>query len=653
MENNNTHKCISNNNSNDKKTRNIDKIKSYIISQPDKIKNLVNFYNKVINIFLEFISITQIYSNKLKELAIKIKLNDEEEEPSEIQLFNILKTILFFNSESLNEIINDIKNKMTIFNDEILIKLNEINNLSKQYFSEINKVILNQKKYEKEMKKYEELLINKEIKNKTHNDSLNINNGVKDAKSAVISQENYFKSVKESNNTLKKIINFSSEVKELVREKINNKIYFILDTLIFFTKKQNDNYELQKINIKETYSSNIHILKEEEELNKHFIHPLPYSLKCLDIYIKKKQKKAKKNSDKNVNNLLYSLIHETNSEEDKKIKNKIRALKRDNILNIVDIITKNKIELSLRDEKIQKRELKRKSIKQILIFMFKEKNNYSEEAKNKLFELLDEDKDNIMYFFKILNNHRAKDKSILNKDTFKFLGEAFEYITKISFNKKDVEIFKLLFILSTTYYYKKNEEKKYLFVYIENFKEFHEKEFWENYFDNFLNYELENTLHIYGPIDEKNKKMEDIQKEKEDKLKISLFSNLLMVIQNMIDFHLDKIFINEFVSKINNKYKFNKEELEQIKAYLDENKSINEKNNIGEIKILEDKENNINNKDIILNLDDEDNNKDKDKIINIDKEEKINNQEIKINNENQNNKDNNLTNKIIYFIDSD
>ena len=69
-----------------------------------------------------------------------------------------------------------------------------------------------------------------------------------------------------------------------------------MDTLIFFTKKQNDNYELQKINIKETYSSNIHTLKEEEELNKHFIHPLPYSLKCLDIYIKKKQKKEKKNS---------------------------------------------------------------------------------------------------------------------------------------------------------------------------------------------------------------------------------------------------------------------------------------------------------------------------------------------------------------------
>ena len=44
--------------SKDKKTRNIDLIKSYIISQPDKIKNLVNFYNRIISVFNEYISIT-------------------------------------------------------------------------------------------------------------------------------------------------------------------------------------------------------------------------------------------------------------------------------------------------------------------------------------------------------------------------------------------------------------------------------------------------------------------------------------------------------------------------------------------------------------------------------------------------------------------
>ena len=660
MENINIHKSTSNEkNIKEKKTRNIEMIKSYIISQPDKIKNLVNFYNRVINIFLEYISITQIYSNKLKELAIKVKLNEDEEDLSEVQLFNILKTILFFNSESLNEIINGIKNEMNLFNNEALIKTNELNNLSKQYFSEINKVILNQKKYEKEMKTYEELLINKEIKNIKSPENINNNNSnndINNAKNAIISQENYFKSVKDSNNILKKIINISSEVKGLVREKINKKCNFILDTLIFFTKKQNENYELQKINIMETYSSNIHELNEEEELNNHFLHPLPYSLKCLDIYIKKKEKKEKRNSDTNVNNLFFSLITEINSEEDKKLKNKIRELKRDNILNIVDTITKNKIELSLRDEKIHKRETKRKSIKQILKYIIKDTSKYNEKERNKLFELLNEGKENIMYFFKILNNHRAKENNFINKETFNYLGEAFEYITKISIDKKDIEIFKLLFILSTTYSYKENNDKKYLFIYIQNFKEFKEKKFWENYFENFLNSEIENSFHNYGPQIGKNQKIEDIEKEKENKLKISLFSNLLMVVQNMIDFSLNRNFINEFIYKINDKYKLSEEELEQIKIYLDENKNvIDNNNNNEEMKIIEDKQNFIKNEDNnIINIDKDINiNNEKENIINIDKENKeennINDKENIINIDKGNNKDNNIIN----FIDSD
>ena len=510
-----------------------------------------------------------------------------------MQLFNIIKTILFFNSESLNEIINDIKNEMIIFNNDNLTKTNDnLNNLSKLYFSEINNAIINQKKYEKEMKNYEELLINQEIKynNNKKEDlyiyNINLLNEEKGAKNVFDSQENYFKCVKQSNNILKKIINISSEAKSNLRENINRKCNFIVDTLILFAKKQNENYALQKTNINDTYSSNIHTLEEEEELNKHFIHPLPYSLECLDIYIKKKEKKKKRKSEQFENNIFFSLISENSnsSENDKNVKNKIRELKRDNILNIVETITKNKIVLSLRDEKIQKKEKNKKIIKQIITVMFKEKNKYNEEQKNKLFKLLNEEKEYILYFFKILNNHRSKENTIINKEKLQFLGEAFEYITKISLNKQDVEIFKLLFILSTTYYYKENNDKIYLFKYIKNFKEFQEKEFWDNYFENFVKFELKNTLITYGPINEKNKPNEEIKKEKEHKYKISLFSNLLMVIQNMLDFGLNNSFINEYVQSINIKYKLNKSELEQIELYLKENKDINNKNNIKEKK---------------------------------------------------------------------
>ena len=537
---------------------------------------------------------------------------------------------------------------MIIFNNDNLTKTNDnLNNLSKLYFSEINKVIINKKKYEKEMKNYEELLISQEIKNNKNKKDLKINNNniindEKGAKSVFDSQENYFKCVKESNNILKKIINISSEAKANLRANINKKCNLIIDTLIFFTKIQNENYELQKTNINDIYSSNIHILKEEEELNNHFIHPLPYSLKCLDIYIKKKEKKKKRISEQFENNIFLSLINENSPDSDLKVKNKIRELKRDNILNIVEIITKNKIILSSRDEKIQKKEINKKIIKQIITIMFKEKNKYNESQKNKLFKLLSEEKEYILYFFKILNNHRSKENAILYKETFQFLGESFEYITKISLNKEDVEIFKLLFILSTTYYYKENNDKIYLFQYIKNFKEFKEKEFWDNYFENFLNFELKNALITYGPIKGKDKQNEEIKKEKEHKYKISLFSNLLMVIQNMLDFGFSNSFINEFVQNVNNKYKLDKSEFEQIQLYLKENKNINNKNDTEEkvIEDIEDEKNINNNIDNINNI----NNNEELKLL---KEE-----EKYINDFKGSNEDNQLNNININLINS-
>ena len=417
------------------------------------------------------------------------------------------------------------------------------------------------------MKNYEELLINEEIQNKKEGKkkipNISESNGVIDA------QESYTKCIKESNNILKKIINISSEEKQLIKEKINKKCISILDTLIFFTKKQNDNYELQKINLKQTYILNLQLLIEEEELNSHFIQPIPYSLKCLEIYMKMKEKKEKdkikkRNSEPIQNNILFLLIGENNLQEEQKLKNKICELKRDNILNIVDIITKNKLMLNLNDEKNVKRIISKKEIKQIITFIFKDTNSFTKEIKNKLYKLFEEDKENILYFFNILNVNRGKDNIILNKETFIFLGEIFEYITLLSFDNINVDIFRLLFILSTTYCYKENNIKKYLFIYIENNQNFKKEEFWVKYFDNFLNKEVESGLNVYNNLNKINKINEEIQKEKNDKFILSLFSNLLMVVQNMIDFHFDNDFINNFISKINDKYKLNVQILGRI-----------------------------------------------------------------------------------------
>ena len=554
-------------NSKYKKERKIDVITSYIFQQSEKIKKFWNIYNKVINLFIEYCSLTHIYSNKLKELTIKSKLDEENEDQflPEEQLFNIIKEIIFFNSELLEETTKNIKNQInSVINNENFTKANEmLNVLSRKYFEEIDNVILNKKKYEKEMQLYEELLINQELEKKKEEKVIN---NLNEAKRAIDSQETYFKSVKDSNNILKKIINISLEANTKLRQKINQKFLYIIDSLIFFTKKQNENYEQQKINIKDAYSTDSFLSKDEEELNNHFLHPIPYSLKSLNMYIKKKEKMKIKDIQEIENNLFLSLFNDSNLE--KKIKNKILLLKRDNILKILDIINKNKLVLSSRDKKIQKNEISKKNVKHILTIIIKENNKYDNKQKNKLFKLFDEGKENIMYFFKILNNHRAKDISNIPKDTFIFLGEAFEYITKISLGKRDVEIFRLLFILSLTYYYIEDNNKRYLIEFIENFPEFKGIDFWENYYENFLNYEIQNSPEIYEDINEKNLTNEEIVKEKIEKYNISLFSNLLMIIHNMIDFKLDKDFILKYISKINDKYKLTNEQLEQVKVFL-------------------------------------------------------------------------------------
>ena len=93
---------------------------------------------------------------------------------------------------------------------------------------------------------------------------------------------------------------------------------------------------------------------------------------------------------------MFLLIGENNLQEEQKLKNKICELKRDNILNIVDIITKNKIMLNLNDEKNVKRNISKKEIKQIITFIFKDTNSFTKEIKNKLYKLFEEEKENIL-----------------------------------------------------------------------------------------------------------------------------------------------------------------------------------------------------------------------------------------------------------------
>jgi hypothetical protein len=81
------------------------------------------------------------------------------------------------------------------------------------------------------------------------------------------------------------------------------------------------------------------------------------------MYINKKEKKKIKDVEEIDDFLFLSLFNDPNLEEAKKIRNKMLLLKSDDILEILDIINKNKLVLSSKDEKMQKNEISKKSIK--------------------------------------------------------------------------------------------------------------------------------------------------------------------------------------------------------------------------------------------------------------------------------------------------
>ena len=121
----------------------------------------------------------------------------------------------------------------------------------------------------------------------------------------------------------------------------------------------------------------------------------------------------------------------------------------------------------------------------------------------------------------------------------------------------------------------------------------------------------------------------------------------------MIDFGLNNSFINEFVQNVNNKYKLNKKELDQIELYLKENDDdINNTNGNKEQKIEEDKKDNEEKK---IEEDKKDSFNNIDNINNINKNEEfqlLKDEEKYINEIKESNEDKSINNLNINVINS-
>ena len=626
------------------KIRNIDIIRKYINSQPNEISKLKDCYSQFMAVLNEFVLITQTYSKKLGDIANKIKIQKNDEETFEGKLILILKNQFMKSSDGLKKVTEEIKNETNkIYKGKMNI-INNLNNAKSDYFISINNIKYQKNCYEHYMSKYEDFLINEELK-KTKNKKINFGNAtgrqttfndsnkidsilenvkisidVDDKeiiKKAIQSQERYLNSITESNNILKKIIDTSSNEKISIRGNIIAEFCSSVDKIICFLIGQKENFlnEKQKI-IPSDITNYLKSSKEEQELYNHFLKPVPYSLRCLENYSKTKapaQYKVRKLSydfeeDSLPNLVIGNAIHENKPQKNYKLTSK-------NIINIFNEMKNNNLLLSRRDEKIENEEKEKIFIKKIVKQILKNDNfeNLKKEFRKNLLQKMELRK-NQEFFLKIFNDYRTKGKFNFDKNAFEFFGEIFQYINNISLNNDDIDIYKLVYIISSTFFYDDGKKKHFLIDYIKNHAKYKNFSFWINYLENQIKCELSNYKN--------NKSEKEIQINEQKFLKTISFSTLLSVIKNMSDLQIDNKFINEFVNKVNEKYSMNEIQLQTINILLDDETNNKEEDKKGKENLnkIEDKKDKVNkgedNKEVKENQ-----NKEEDKKDEINKEE--------------------------------
>ena len=154
-------KVCTNNNKDSNNLKELELIKNYLDSQPDKINNLFNVsktLNSTINNFIEY---TKNYSSQIELLAIKMIPNYSIEG----QLIQAIQTFLLFYVEGMNNLVSQLKENLNTKQDEELSQVIEKFDVQKKlYQHNITNVKSSYTNFEKEINLYQEYLVNLEYK---------------------------------------------------------------------------------------------------------------------------------------------------------------------------------------------------------------------------------------------------------------------------------------------------------------------------------------------------------------------------------------------------------------------------------------------------------------------------------------------------------
>ena len=542
---------------------NYEKVTEFINEKSSNIIAIRKGINDIKDVFKDYIQITKTYCTQIASLALKLKPLSNTIWGD---LTQAIQGILLFNSISLENLAKGMgeifKNSKMKKRDSGVSGLEEFSNI---YQVQLSDLISNYCLYITELEKYERYLMNKEmgfdndVNSNSNKGEDNTNNTINQSSTpndnkiekltnnleTVLSfRKKYLDKVGPMNALVHKLVEFGIKEEKLLNEEFLNISKIFVGKLNECLEGQKKKYEDQNSVLLELYNK----IKSEkfDNINSGIQE---YSLHSLSIYINAK------NLDRNKikNGKQYALNQK--GEEFEIYKN--ITLK--NVENIMKEIKRNGLEIKEKDlEDFEIEKVKDFISKKVELMFNKTDDNFSDEDKNQMVKYFQENDDYILFFLQLLNNDRAKGGEIFNINIFKYIGEIFKNINDIVLKKDNYKYFNYVSILSLTYFIQEGNTKKYVYECIKDNKKLKDLNFWQKYAKFIIKYET----------DKIPKAKEDEINNKNNKLKLTGFANILAIVNNMVNFGLDQDFIDKFISFCSTTFSLTTEQIQQIKEFI-------------------------------------------------------------------------------------
>ena len=567
-----------------------------LCSELENINISVNYYYFIKEVFDDYIqyitnykTITGEYLKKLSSLQEKFNYKLSGKDKENIKYKNINTDHIYSLTSPITKIIKEqidnsdicIKGiESQIENYSRLIKEKEIlSNKIQLMFEESRKDLL--KKYREidksrdnyrfSMANTEEIIAKYLSKKDTSITQEQMKNMINNTKKIEKDYKNLINSTKLYEETFDSLYLSSLEnMKKLCSETSNQMKDLIIDFIILL--KNNVKMQMSQIDMYLPELGQLDEVKMIENIimnsyrkNNKLVHVKPQKYK-MKIFEKKIEEE---NDIEQSNNPIVNI--EDGFEE-------MMLIRDENILKTMKILKENfelfedkNINIEIEEEKVKCLQLTEKILSFENPKLAKKPNDMINDNEiNDLNILLDKHHNRVV-FLQQMSEFRNVGKFEISRNTFEILSKLFNTVMNTVERDTDYHAVKNAIILSQTYYMKdeNNNDKIYLQRNIQNNELFKSKKFWEEFIDFSINKEIVQSV----SNDVKNGNiLKENRKEAEDKMSNIAFAQIAPYTDNMKEFGLDEDTIKEVVFPKMEKYKVNRELIEQVKGIIDNKK---------------------------------------------------------------------------------